>query len=205
MRGLIQIESATAATTSSIQALQSQMVGILGEVQQANQAVVQAAQQAAAAAAQHAAAQQAAADRAAFNRAAAAQQAAAAATQQAAQPAAAPVSAAGTGYPRRETGWGSEAVPISIATNSSTGTDMYYISKEIMREFMRQKGITLRPGDRQQQADILNEYFMGNNGIRDANSRFGPGLCPNGFVYHSEGNGIWRCGGGSHAIQFPTS
>ena len=207
LEGKIQTESATAATRASIQAMQSEMTDFMRQVHKANQDVARAVQQAA---------QQAAADRAA----AAAQQAA----QPVAQPAA-PVSAPGAAAPapaapapaapvaalaapgtttQPQSGWGPPGVPISIETNRSTGNEVHYISKEIMQLFMRQEGIQLDPGNEGQQRDILNRFFMGHNGQKAATDfGHGPGLCPNGFVYHPEGNGVWRCGGGSHAIQFP--
>ena len=214
LQGLIETQSATAATTSSIQAMQTQMLGMMRQCQQANQAVVQAAQQAAqeAAAQRAAAAQEAAAQRAAAAQETAAVQQVAAGLQAAmtglratfgAPPAAAPAAAApapGT-FSHQETGWGPRVVPITV--DRSSGNEVDYISKDFIQDFLREKGIRLRPRDRQQQADILNEYFKGNNGIQAAGTGIGPGLCPNGYPYSHVGNGVWRCGGGAHAIQFP--
>jgi biotin carboxyl carrier protein len=174
--------------------LQNQMLGMMRQCQQANQAVVQAAQQAA----QEAAAQ----------RAAAAQQAAAGLqTAMTGLRASLPAPAAQVAAPspgtssHQERGWGPAVVPITV--DRSSGNEVDYISKDFIQDFLRQKGITLRPGDRQQQVDILNEYFKGNNGIQAAGTGFGPGLCPNGYPYSHIGSGVWRCGGGAHAIQFP--
>ena len=187
LQGLIETQSATAATTSSIQTLQNQMLGMMRQCQQANQAVVQAAQQAA----QEAAAQRAAAAQQAAQEAAAAQQVAAglqaAMTGLRASLPAPAVPAAQVAAPspgtstHQERGWGPAVVPITV--DRSSGNEVDYISKDFIQDFLRQKGITLRPGDRQQQVDILNEYFKGNNGIQAAGTGFGPGLCPNGYPY----------------------